>query len=173
MSRQDKFNQAADALGIAIGERLAEGHYVPCVSAPAPIRDAFTSDDPEQRASVAPPLHGVRSGRVLSRGRAVRRMGHLGWKGLVPMTKRVCTIAHRSSTSRTRCEWPYARWVRGTGRFALLVWCGGLTITLWPSRLEADAALADLEAGCCPRCTHDHRVVDLDWPHQDHKTKEN
>ena len=63
---------------------------------------------------------------------------------------------------RARNRWRWARWIHGTGAFALLAHCGVLTVTLHETLAEAekDKALIDRSA-CGGRCHKDHEIVDL------------
>lgn len=69
-----------------------------------------------------------------------------------------CPVRHRTWAARARCEWPWAAWVHGEGRWASVrTRRRGTTVLLFPTRVAAQEA-ACIEPGC--------RVVDLAWPHR-------
>lgn len=59
-------------------------------------------------------------------------------------------------------HWPDAAWIVGTGRYAVVAYCGVTTVTL---HAAVDAALAAVEAidrtGCGHACHRAHVVIDL------------
>lgn len=69
-----------------------------------------------------------------------------------------CTSKHRTYNKFCCCAFKRAAWVSGEGPFALIAWCSIPTISLWPTREHAEAALADL-GFCGGRCTGRHEVV--------------
>jgi hypothetical protein len=61
--------------------------------------------------------------------------------------------------------WPEYGWISGNGRYALLAYCGTLTISLWSTYEDAMDAkqVIDLN-GCGNACPEgSHEVVDLDF----------
>lgn len=83
-----------------------------------------------------------------------------------------CSINHRTDRNRVACEWPYAATIWGNGRWAVLVWCGHLTISLHTTKQAAELTKDEIDAGGCGgRCTRRHRVVCLDWQHRKHQAR--
>jgi hypothetical protein len=79
-----------------------------------------------------------------------------------------CTgTRHRSWRRVAGCRWRRACWIVGNPPaegpcFALLAWCRVLTVTLWETWAEAEAALADIDRGRCGgQCHRDHEIVVL------------
>lgn len=74
-----------------------------------------------------------------------------------------CAKTHRTPRTLATCMFPRALWIMGDGPYALLAWCGQLTVTLHPTRERAEAAQHLLDkTGCGGRCTNRHEVVALD-----------
>lgn len=85
------------------------------------------------------------------------------------MTGDECLIEHRSYRTRAQCEWPYAVWIVGRGRFATLAWCRVLSVMLHDTLEDAQQAQDTINRyGCGGMCTRDHRIVDLEWAHRKH-----
>ncbi len=83
------------------------------------------------------------------------------------MSNGYCNVQHGGYRTRAECEWPYACWITGSGRYACLAWCRVLTVTLWGSREDALAAKEFIDRTACGGgCHRDHRIVDLNWPHR-------
>jgi hypothetical protein len=75
-----------------------------------------------------------------------------------------CHRPHRTILAVATCKWPRAIWISGNpwGRtgFALLSYCGGLSISLHKSREAAAAAKQRIDrTGCCGGCHRCHRVI--------------
>jgi len=70
----------------------------------------------------------------------------------------------RSWKQRAARRWRHAAWIDSDGQFALLAPCSGrLTVTLWPTPEDAEAARLRLNstlcgAGCFPAFHHITRV---------------
>ncbi len=55
-----------------------------------------------------------------------------------------------------------AEWIEGDAQFALLAWCGGLRITLWPTSEQAQRRKMVIDKTTCgPGCARRHEIVDL------------
>jgi len=55
-----------------------------------------------------------------------------------------------------------AVWIHGDGPFAVLAWCGELSVTLWQTNEEAEQAKARIDGtGCGGRCVRHHEIVDM------------
>ncbi len=55
-----------------------------------------------------------------------------------------------------------AAWIHGDGQYALLAWCRVLTVTLWPTKDEAEENKKFIdEMACGGGCTRNHEIVDL------------
>ena len=74
-----------------------------------------------------------------------------------------CGATHRLYQRAAECRWKRALWINGEGRYALLAHCGnyygrgGLTITLWKTREEAEEVLRDLKS-CGGQCIGRHEI---------------
>lgn len=69
------------------------------------------------------------------------------------------TASYRQQALR---RWPQAEWVSGRGRFALLAWCGVLTVTLWLTRAKAEGEKQVIDTTACgSRCSRNHEIIDL------------
>ncbi len=78
-----------------------------------------------------------------------------------------------SYSQKAKKKWgKKAAWIKGTGRYALLAWCGVLTVTLWDDLAEAEANKEIIDkGGCGNQCVRDngsawrnnsrHEIVDL------------
>lgn len=74
-----------------------------------------------------------------------------------------CDRAHRSERTFMDCAFPRAHWVIGSGSWAVLAWCGGLTVSLHPDRQRAFQAVFFIDGtGCGHACTRRHEVVRVD-----------
>jgi hypothetical protein len=66
-----------------------------------------------------------------------------------------------------KTRWPRAYWINGNGQYALVADCRKaperiLTVTLWPSREEAEKAKAGIDAYACGgACVKNHWIEDL------------
>ena len=75
---------------------------------------------------------------------------------------RSCTRAHGDWHALAGCLFPTAEWIAGEGPFAVLAWCRVLTVTLHPTRADADASREWIDrCGCGGRCHRAHDVVRL------------
>ncbi len=55
-----------------------------------------------------------------------------------------------------------ALWIEGDAQFALLAWCGGLKITLWPTPEQAERRKTVIDKTMCGAgCTGRHEIIDL------------
>jgi len=55
-----------------------------------------------------------------------------------------------------------AAWIHGTGRYALLAWCGVLTVILPDDLAKAKARKRIIDKGGCGHaCVRNHEIVDL------------
>lgn len=71
-----------------------------------------------------------------------------------------CGKHHRSVPTFLRCAIPRAAWISGSGEFAVIVWCGTPTVSLYLAREEALDAHRQLdEFGCGAHCTSRHALV--------------
>ena len=83
---------------------------------------------------------------------------------MLTYSKHYCTRGHKSYSTFARCIWgKRAHWVIGEGPYALLAWCGGLTVSLHDTEDSAlsDKAMID-KTGCGGHCNNDHRVLRLE-----------
>lgn len=72
-----------------------------------------------------------------------------------------CSRKHRTFAGIARCLFRRAT-IKGEGQYAVLAHCGQLTVTLWPTQSEAQAALAFIdETGCGGRCYRRHEITQL------------
>lgn len=73
-----------------------------------------------------------------------------------------CSRQHQKPETFIRCALPTHTWVKGTGSFALISWCGRPTISLWETNAVATVILEDLNAtGCRSACRGQHEIVQL------------
>ena len=75
-----------------------------------------------------------------------------------------CRRQHRSYLTAARCIWPRAEWVCGDGQYASLAWCSVLTIALYDTLADAEAAQRFIgKYGCGGRCGGPpwHEIVGL------------
>jgi len=72
-------------------------------------------------------------------------------------------MADRAWRAEARRRWgSKAVWIDGDGQFALLAWCRVLTVTLWPTRAEAEKQKKVIdETACGGGCTGNHEIIDL------------
>ncbi len=55
-----------------------------------------------------------------------------------------------------------AEWIQGNGQYALLAWRRVLTVTLWPTKDQAEESKKDVdEMACGGGCIRNHEIVDL------------
>ena len=55
-----------------------------------------------------------------------------------------------------------AVWIDGDGQFAVLAWCRVLTVSLWPTMVQAEKSKQFIdELACGGYCTRNHEIVDL------------
>lgn len=83
-----------------------------------------------------------------------------------PKTYRLhrCEARHRTVRTWAACAFPRAAWIGGNGSYAVLAWCGDLTVTLHDTAERAQDAQQVIDAaGCGGRCQRRHEVVLLDW----------
>lgn len=72
---------------------------------------------------------------------------------------------HPVTTHRAiaRRRYPRAEWITGEGPWASLAACGVLTVILYPTREQAEAARAFIDqTGCGGGCYRDHAVVNIE-----------
>ncbi|MDX1873994.1 hypothetical protein SBI67_17875 [Mycolicibacterium sp. 120266] len=89
-------------------------------------------------------------------------------------TRHRCDRHHRLESAFLRCAYPRLHWVLGTGRYAVMAWCGGLTVTLWENLADAKGSMAWIDStGCGHACDGRHEIVKIglagqkrgeDWP---------
>ena len=73
-----------------------------------------------------------------------------------------CGSAHRYYRTAAACIWRKALWISGDGPYALLAWCGDLTISLHPTRARAEATMIGLaDKACGSRCYNEHELIIL------------
>ena len=72
-----------------------------------------------------------------------------------------CRREHATARGFLRCKYPAAKWIVGTGDWALIAWCGpAATFTLWPSLTEArDRDSVLFATGCGTYCRGKHEIV--------------
>ena len=72
-------------------------------------------------------------------------------------------MVERAWRAEARRRWgSKAEWIEGDGQFALLAWCRVLTVTLWPTRAEAEKQKKVIdETACGGGCTGNHEIIDL------------
>jgi hypothetical protein len=59
-------------------------------------------------------------------------------------------------------RWPKACWIDGDGGWALLAHCRVLSVSLWPTREEAEKSKAGIDrTGCGGCCANRHEIVHL------------
>ena len=59
-------------------------------------------------------------------------------------------MANKSWRAEARRRWgKEAEWITGNGQFALLAWCRVLTVTLWPTRAEAEEQKEFIDKYAC------------------------
>jgi len=76
-----------------------------------------------------------------------------------------CGRTHHGYQSLAECCWPEAAYLTGDGPFAVLARCGLLSVSLYPTRDEAQRRLRRLVADGCGRgCEGRHDLVDLGQP---------
>jgi hypothetical protein len=88
-------------------------------------------------------------------------------KKLIPHNSaqnRLCGIAEGSMKKEyhgiAKKRWPAAAWIEGDGPIALVAHCGGVTVSLYPARAEAEQAKQAIDAGGCgSRCRKKHEIV--------------
>jgi hypothetical protein len=68
---------------------------------------------------------------------------------------------HRTHGALAHCLWRGAEWIDGTGPYALRARCRAFTVTLWPSRQEAEREKDILDAKCGGGCWENHDIVRL------------
>ncbi|MGO1318496.1 MAG: hypothetical protein ACTMIR_15915 [Cellulomonadaceae bacterium] len=77
--------------------------------------------------------------------------------------KHYCQARHRTFRTLAKCVFSRAVWVTGNGPFAVVAWCGDLTVSLHP---DVDTARSSKEFidghGCGGRCRRDHEIVLLE-----------
>lgn len=58
--------------------------------------------------------------------------------------------------------YPKAIWINGQGQYALLAYCGGLTVTLHETQESAVKSKETIDqTGCGSQCRNSHKIVDL------------
>lgn len=76
-----------------------------------------------------------------------------------------CDRRHRSYRTTAACMFKRAAWISGEGPYALLAWCGTLTVTLHESETAARGTLTALNRTACGhRCSARHEVVQIVLP---------
>ncbi len=74
-----------------------------------------------------------------------------------------CARGHRMWNAFARCVWPRAVWVNGEGPWASVAYCGGTTVMLFTTLVNATDAKGSIDAyGCGGRCGGRHEVVRLE-----------
>ena len=96
-----------------------------------------------------------------------------------PVASRVPSEENATARIAARCFFKRAIWIAGgkdlsTFAYALLAHChsrhsGGLTVTLWPTRAEAEERKGMIDnVGCGGGCYRHHEIVFIrDWPEDD------
>lgn len=78
------------------------------------------------------------------------------------MTTHPCSVRHKSWRTIAKCLWSDANWVSGEGCYALVAACRGTTVTLWTSRIQAEASKRAIDSTACGGgCTRQHEIVEL------------
>lgn len=75
-----------------------------------------------------------------------------------------CKVAHRKYEVMAKCLWPRAVWVTGDGKYALVAYCGQVSVTLWGTHPKALSEMEGLRL-CGHACTGNHRVIDMEARH--------
>lgn len=74
-----------------------------------------------------------------------------------------CDRNHRSYRTTAKCLWPRAIWIHGEGPYALLAWCGVLTVTLWRTLEEAQNSKKVIDATDCGHaCRGRHEIIRIE-----------
>lgn len=74
-----------------------------------------------------------------------------------------CRRQHRDGSSFMRCALRKAEWVHGKGTYAVVAWCSHVTVTVWETESEANAAKTEIDAaGCSGRCRRSHELIRID-----------
>ncbi|WP_347757318.1 hypothetical protein [Agrococcus sp. ProA11] len=68
---------------------------------------------------------------------------------------------HATNRGFIRCKYPPAKWITGTGDWALVAWCGrAATFTLWATETEArDRDSLLFASGCGTYCRGKHELI--------------
>ena len=75
-----------------------------------------------------------------------------------------CDRKHRTFQTLAKCVWPKAYWTTGEGPFALLAWCGDLTVTLWSTAEEVEQQKVVIDKTACGHaCTRRHEIIKLEF----------
>lgn len=73
-----------------------------------------------------------------------------------------CGRVHHSFPGLAACIWPDAGYCVGDGGHALVAHCDIESVSLYPTRAQAERHLAELDTNGCGRsCTGDHAVVSM------------
>jgi hypothetical protein len=72
-------------------------------------------------------------------------------------------MVEQSWKANARRRWgKKASWIQGDGQYALLAHCRELTVTLYPTRAEAEKQKEFIDSMACGGyCTKDHEIIDL------------
>jgi hypothetical protein len=82
-------------------------------------------------------------------------------------TQHRCSHRHRMERTFLTCAFPRAAWVSGRGPFAVMAWCGPLTVTLWPTMADAKGAMTQIDTYACGHlCVGRHEIVRVALDHQ-------
>ncbi|GAA2855491.1 hypothetical protein GCM10010472_10980 [Pseudonocardia halophobica] len=74
-----------------------------------------------------------------------------------------CGSHHRSPRTFAKCVWKRAHWVNGSGPFATVSYCRGVTVMLHATETSATEALNGIGAyGCGGACCRRHDLVRLE-----------
>jgi hypothetical protein len=77
-------------------------------------------------------------------------------------TEHRCRKSHRTNRRLASCVRREAAWIIGTGPFALVARCGGVTVTLWKSMEAATESREFIDRlGCGHACHGDHEIIQL------------
>jgi hypothetical protein len=74
-----------------------------------------------------------------------------------------CSKQHRTYRVLARCAWKQAEWIKGDGSYAVLAHCRVLTVQLYVTAEEAEAAKAFIDRlGCGGFCAKQHELIKLE-----------
>lgn len=71
-----------------------------------------------------------------------------------------CDSNHRTIRTLAKCMFPRAQWIGGVGEYACLAWCRVLTVQLYRTVEEAEAAKRLIDSDACGGlCSNRHEIV--------------